>query len=59
MDGGFKFTLFTHYSTNSHMSVPMYVFYENVFVYWPAKETLQNLDAICFIVKTKNSNYRT
>ena len=28
-------------------------------IYWPAKERLQNIDAICFIVKTKNSNWRT
>ena len=26
------------------------------YIYWPAKERLQNIDAICFIVKTKNSN---
>ena len=28
-------------------------------IYWPAKEKLQNIDAIRFIVKTKNSNCRT
>ena len=25
------------------------------FLYWPAKERLQNIDAICFIVKTKKT----
>ena len=31
----------------------------SLIIYWPAKERLQNIDAICFIVKTKNSNCRT
>ena len=39
-------------ATNSYL-------YRMVDIYWTAKETLQNIDAICYIEKTKNSNCRT